>query len=147
MAGRWTRGRWPKGCARQGCRSFGAYPPGAVGGTAIFRRAYEFGRWRVGGAGKFQVAIRCGTEKAVFAGTGNGYDDDELYSLYFTYEGIQDHTIDLYWIYFNGHNGGSMGTLGNRPTPTQQQRQLLILVLALSSAILVLAVILMIALL
>lgn len=47
------------------------------------------------------------------AGTGNGYDDDELYSLYFTYEGIQDHTIDLYWIYFNGHNGGSMGTLGN----------------------------------
>jgi hypothetical protein len=47
------------------------------------------------------------------AGAGDGYDDDELYSLYFTLKCIQDFVLDLYWIYFNGHNGGSLGTLGN----------------------------------
>lgn len=51
------------------------------------------------------------------AGAGDGYDDDELYSLYFTLKSIQDHEIDLYWIYFNGHGsdaaGDSFGTLGN----------------------------------
>lgn len=49
----------------------------------------------------------------VTSGVGNGYDDDELYSLYFSFKGWTDHVIDLYWIYFNGHNGGSLGTLGN----------------------------------
>lgn len=43
----------------------------------------------------------------------DGYDDDELYSLYFTLKSIKNHEIDLYWIYLNGHNGGSLGTLGN----------------------------------
>jgi len=47
------------------------------------------------------------------SGAGNGYDDDELYSLYFTLKSIQDFVLDAYWIYFNGHNGGTDGTLGN----------------------------------
>ena len=47
------------------------------------------------------------------AGSGDGFDDDELYSLYFTLTSIKNLTVDLYWIYFNGHNGGSFGTLAN----------------------------------
>lgn len=51
------------------------------------------------------------------AGAGDGYDDDELYSLYFTLKSIEEFNLDLYWIYFNGHGGptagDSFGTLGN----------------------------------
>ncbi|MEE2714106.1 MAG: hypothetical protein VX913_15155, partial [Planctomycetota bacterium] len=38
------------------------------------------------------------------------HDDDELYTLYFTLRTIQDHTLDLYWIYSNGHGDGATGT-------------------------------------
>ena len=48
-----------------------------------------------------------------FATRDDGFDDDELYSLYFTLKTIEDHELDLYWIYFNGHNGGTVGSLGN----------------------------------
>ena len=44
---------------------------------------------------------------------GNGFDDDEMYALYFTLKSIKDAELDLYVIYFNGNNGGSLGTLGN----------------------------------
>lgn len=44
--------------------------------------------------------------------TGFGYDDSELYSLYFTLKSIQDFTLDVYWIYLNGQ-AGALGTLGN----------------------------------
>ena len=43
----------------------------------------------------------------------NGHDDDELFSVYFTFKGLDNHEIDLYWIYLNGHNGETLGTLGN----------------------------------
>ena len=33
------------------------------------------------------------------------HDDDELYSLYFTLKAFKFATIDLYWIYINGHGG------------------------------------------
>ncbi|MCA9319694.1 MAG: alginate export family protein [Planctomycetes bacterium] len=51
----------------------------------------------------------------LFSGLGltDGFDDDELYSLYFTLKSIKDLELDLYWIYFNGHAGASFGTLGN----------------------------------
>jgi hypothetical protein len=39
---------------------------------------------------------------SAFAGD---HDDDELYSAYFTLKSIKNHTIDLYWIYINGHGG------------------------------------------
>ena len=42
----------------------------------------------------------------------NDHDDDELYTLYFTLKTIQDHTLDLYWIYSNGHDATSTGTFG-----------------------------------
>lgn len=42
----------------------------------------------------------------------NSHDDDELYSLYFTLKSIQNHVLDLYWIYVNGH-GGATGGSGN----------------------------------
>lgn len=47
------------------------------------------------------------------------HDDDELYSLYFTLKSIEDHELDLYWIYINGHgsvpngSGATVGSLGN----------------------------------
>lgn len=41
------------------------------------------------------------------AGSDIGHDDDELYSLYFTLKTIEDHTLDLFWVYFNGNNLGS----------------------------------------
>jgi hypothetical protein len=48
------------------------------------------------------------------------HDDDELYSLYFTLKTIENHELDLYWIYVNGHgsatgsgSGNSGGSLGN----------------------------------
>ena len=47
------------------------------------------------------------------------HDDDELYSLYFTLKSIEDHELDLYWIFVNGHgsadggSGASVGSLGN----------------------------------
>ena len=49
------------------------------------------------------------------AGSGAtfGHDDDELYSLYFTLKTIENHELDLYWIYLNGHNGSAFGSLGN----------------------------------
>ena len=50
-----------------------------------------------------------------YASGGDGYDDDELYSLYLTIKSLKDMEIDLYWIYLNGNDdgGGSTGTLGN----------------------------------
>ena len=49
-----------------------------------------------------------------FDGSDNtGFDDDELYAVYFTLNTIKDHVLDLFWVYFNGNSGGSFGTLGN----------------------------------
>jgi hypothetical protein len=48
-----------------------------------------------------------------FAAATDGYDDDELYSLYFTLKSIKNVELDLYWIYLNGHAGAALGTLGN----------------------------------
>ncbi len=48
------------------------------------------------------------------------HDDDELYALYFTLKSIKDHTLDLYWIYMNGHGGatgGSGTSTGSLGTP------------------------------
>jgi len=50
-----------------------------------------------------------------FQGT---HDDDELYGLYFTLKSIKNHTIDIYWMYVNGHggsaiNGGTYAGFGN----------------------------------
>ena len=43
----------------------------------------------------------------------NNHDDSELYSVYFTLKTIENHELDLYWIYVNGHGGsGANGTLG-----------------------------------
>jgi hypothetical protein len=51
-------------------------------------------------------------------GVTTGYDDDELYSLYFTLKTIENHTLDLFWVYFHGDNAGtSFGTQGNAVTP------------------------------
>jgi len=52
-----------------------------------------------------------------YAWQGN-HDDDELYGLYFTLKSIKNHTIDLYWLYVNGHggsaiNGGTNAGFGN----------------------------------
>lgn len=55
------------------------------------------------------------------AGNGNrsgGFDDDEMYSLYFTLKSIENHTLDLFWVYMNGDNlGTAVGTQGNAITP------------------------------
>lgn len=47
------------------------------------------------------------------AGNGPAFEDDEMYALYFTYNGLENHVIDIYWVYFRGEQGGSIGTLGN----------------------------------
>ena len=44
----------------------------------------------------------------------SSHDDDELYSIYFTLKTIENHELDLYWIYVNGHGVlTSIGSLGN----------------------------------
>jgi len=43
----------------------------------------------------------------------NSHDDDELYGLYFTLKSIKNHTIDLYWLYVNGHGGSSLNSGAN----------------------------------
>jgi hypothetical protein len=35
------------------------------------------------------------------------HDDSELYAAYFTLKSIRNHTLDVYWIYVNGHFGGA----------------------------------------
>ncbi|MEZ6196231.1 MAG: alginate export family protein [Planctomycetota bacterium] len=53
------------------------------------------------------------TRNHPYVTAGNGYDDDELYTLYLTIKSLKDMEIDLYWIYVNGTAGDSVGTLGN----------------------------------
>lgn len=50
-----------------------------------------------------------------YAAGGDGYDDDELYTLYITIKSLKDMELDLYWIYLNGNSdsGGSFGSQGN----------------------------------
>jgi hypothetical protein len=74
--------------------------------------------WRLTGfAAKLQSVDSDGNQRTSFF---NSHDDDELFALYFTYSGVQDHVFDAYWIYVNGHGGAddggaapSIGTLGN----------------------------------
>lgn len=42
----------------------------------------------------------------------SAHDDDELYSVYFTLKTIENHELDVYWIYVNGHGIDSNGSLG-----------------------------------
>ncbi len=58
-------------------------------------------------------ALNPGNNPYPIAGANGGFDDDELFAVYFTYSGMTDHVVDLYWIYINGDNAGSVGTLGN----------------------------------
>lgn len=44
---------------------------------------------------------------------GNGFDDDEAYALYFTLKSIKNHELDLYYFFWNGHNGAAQGTFGH----------------------------------
>ncbi|MFT7618168.1 MAG: hypothetical protein ACI97A_001809 [Planctomycetota bacterium] len=50
-------------------------------------------------------------------GSQGGYDDDEMYALYFTLKTLGDHVLDLFWVYMNGNGSGNGGTssgpLGN----------------------------------
>jgi hypothetical protein len=51
----------------------------------------------------------------------DGFDDDELYSVYFTLKTIEHHTLDLFWVFFHGDGDGgflpgSTGTVGNTIT-------------------------------
>lgn len=46
-------------------------------------------------------------------GVGDGFDDDEFYAAYLTITAIQDTVVELYYVYWNGHRGTSMGTGGN----------------------------------
>ncbi len=46
------------------------------------------------------------------SGATFGFDDDEMYALYFTLKTIKDHVLDLFWVYMNGNNGVSNGPLG-----------------------------------
>jgi hypothetical protein len=51
-------------------------------------------------------------------GDTDGYDDDEMYSLYFTLKTLGDHVLDLFWVYMNGDGSGlnpgtSLGSYGN----------------------------------
>jgi hypothetical protein len=39
------------------------------------------------------------------------HDDDELYSVYFTLKTIENHELDIYWIYVNGHAGAATHAL------------------------------------
>lgn len=48
----------------------------------------------------------------------SAHDDDEVYSVYSSIRIAENHTIDLYWIYMNGHGGSggpgtTVGSLGN----------------------------------
>ncbi len=58
-------------------------------------------------------SLNPGNNPYPIAGANGGFDDDELFAVYFTYTGMSDHAVDLYWIYINGDNAGSAGTLGN----------------------------------
>lgn len=46
------------------------------------------------------------------ASNGDGHDHDEFYSLYFTLKSIKNASLDLYWIYVNGHVGSTNDSLG-----------------------------------
>lgn len=55
-----------------------------------------------------------------FAVNGDGHDHDEIYGAYFTLKTIKNHTLDLYWLYVNEHDGltlGSGSTLGGFNNP------------------------------
>jgi hypothetical protein len=42
------------------------------------------------------------------------HDDDELYSVYFTLKTIENHELDIYWVYINGHGlANSVSSLGH----------------------------------
>ena len=44
----------------------------------------------------------------------SAHDDDELYAIYFTLKTIENHELDIYWIYINGHGVvNSVGSTGN----------------------------------
>lgn len=47
------------------------------------------------------------------AGFGNGFDDDEAFAAWFTLKSIPDHVLDVYYFYWNGERGLTVGTLGN----------------------------------
>jgi hypothetical protein len=50
------------------------------------------------------------------AASSAGFDDDEMYGVYFTLKSLGDHVLDLFWVYMHGDNdfsGSSTGTLGN----------------------------------
>jgi len=48
----------------------------------------------------------------------NNHDDDELYSLYFTLKTIQNHELDLYWIFVNGNGGNVNSSIANNAGAT-----------------------------
>ncbi len=64
---------------------------------------------------KMAVGERLNTRDHPYPSVGSrgGFDDDELYSIYFSYKGLTGHVFDLYWIYFNGDRARTVGTLGN----------------------------------
>lgn len=47
------------------------------------------------------------------AGFGNGFDDDEAIALWFTLNSIENHVLDVYYFYWNGERGLTVGSLGN----------------------------------
>ncbi len=64
---------------------------------------------------KLAITENLNTRDYPYANVGSfrGFDDDEMYALYFTLKTIKNHVLDLFWVYMNGNNGGSIGTLGN----------------------------------
>ena len=62
---------------------------------------------------KFDITNSFNASNHPYPVAGSGFDDDEAYVLYFTLKSIENHEIDLFYAYWNGHNGGTVGTLGN----------------------------------
>lgn len=64
---------------------------------------------------KMAITENLNTRDHPYASVGSfrGFDDDEMYALYFTLKTIENHVLDLFWVYLNGNNGTSLGTLGN----------------------------------
>ncbi len=44
---------------------------------------------------------------------GGAFDDDEAYIVYFTLKTIENHELEIYYAYWNGHLGTTTSTLGN----------------------------------
>ncbi|MEE9391447.1 MAG: alginate export family protein [Planctomycetota bacterium] len=59
------------------------------------------------------------TRNHPYASGGKGFDDDTIFGIYFEWKGSRAFNVDVYYLYFDGNNGFSRGSLGNSLSASQ----------------------------